>query len=277
MHPLLQTISVTVLVPAAVAALLVLFSAVAAPGRWRSALVACGLGAAWCAGVWWAVRAPRWPAVQAADWHFYAVVLATAMVLITPWWRGAAAPRAIAGFVFLAVVFAVMTHRFLAGLWPAAGAWLWPAGCGLLALLAAYGIGVSGRRMQAAVTASGLMLFAVLCSAALVLGGSASLAHAAGIFAAASGAAWLVSLALRRQVDLLPTGWVAAVILGGLLLSGVAYAQLPLGAALLLGLTWPLAAVVTWLGRHGAGAFRVALFLGSILVPGALAVWLAKG
>jgi len=277
MHPLLQTILVTVFAPAAVAGFFVLVSALAAPGRWRSALVACGLGVAWCTGVWLAVRAPRWPAVQATDWHFYAVVLAAGAVLVTPWWRGAAAPRAMAGWVFLSAVFAVMTHRFLAGLWPTAGAWLWPVGAGALALLAALAVGTVGRRVQAAVTASGLMSLAILSSAALVLGGSASLAHAAGIFAAASGAAWLVSWALRRQVDMLPAGFVAAVILGGLILQGVIYAQLRPASALLLALAWPLAAGVVWFGRHGSGASRVALCLGAIVVPGVLAVWLAKG
>lgn len=277
MHPLLQTILVTVLVPAAVAAFFVLVSALAAPGRWRSALVAGGLGAAWCTGVWLAVRAPRWPAVQAADWHFYAVVLAAGAVLVTPWWRGAAAPRAVAGWVFLAASFAVITHRFLSGLWPAAGAWLWPVGAAALALLAAFAVGAVGRRVQAAVTASSLMSFAVFCSAALVLGGSASLAHAAGIFAAACGAAWVVSWALRRQVDMLPAGFVAAVILGGLILQGVVYAQLRPSSALVLALAWPLAAGVGWFGRHGSGASRVFLCLGAIVVPGALAVWLTKG
>lgn len=277
MHPLLQTILVTVLAPAAVAAFFVLVSALAAPGRWRSALVACGLGVAWCTGVWLAVRAPRWPAGQAADWQFYAVVLAAGAVLVTPWWRGAAAPRAVAGWVFLAAFFAVMTHRFLAGLWPAAGAWLWPVGGAALALLAAFAVGAVGRRVQAAVTTSGLMSFAVLCSAALVLGGSASLAHAAGSFAAACGAAWIVSWGLRRQVDMLPAGFVAAVIMGGLIMQGVIYAQLPPASALLLALAWPLAAGAAWLGRHGSGMSRVVLSLGTIVVLGVLAVWLAKG
>jgi hypothetical protein len=277
MHPLLQTVLVTVLAPAAVAAGFVLLATVAAPGRWRSALVACGIGAAWCTGLWWAVRAPRWPALQAADWHFYAVAAASVVVLITPWWRGAAVGRWVGGFVFFAATFAVMLHRYLAGLWPAPSAWLWPIGGAGLALLFAAAVGASGRRVQAAVTLCGLMIFGVLSSGALVLGGSATLAHAAGIFAAGCGAAWVISLLLRRQVDLLPVAFMAAVILGGLLLQGVVYAQLRPVAALVLAAAWPLAATVAWLARHRSGTTRVALFLVALVLPAVWAVWLAGG
>jgi len=277
MHPLLQTVLVTVFVPAAVAAGFALVSTRVPPGRGRGAVLAWGLGAAWCAGLWLAVRAPRWPAVQASDWHFFAVAAASFAVLVTPWWRGGASRRWLAGFLFFAVFFAVMLHRYLAGLWPAPVAWLWPVGGALLAVVSAAAVGVSGRHVQAAATVAGVLFFAVLSSGALVMGGSASLAHASGILAAACGGGWVISLLLRRQVDMLPVGFVAAAICGGLLLQGVVYAQLPAWSALILALTWPAAAVVTWLARRIPGAWRVALFLVVVVVPSLAAVWLAKG
>jgi hypothetical protein len=277
MHPLLQTVLVTVLVPAAVAGAFVLVAAWTAPGRWRSALWGGGLGVAWCTGVWLAVRAPRWPAVQASDWHFFAVAVAAVVVMVTPWWRGRAVWRWWGGVLFFGVVFALILHRFLAALWPAPGAWLWPAGAAALAVVSAAAVGLAGRQVQAAATAAGLMSFGILSSAALVLGGSASLAHASGILAAACGAAWAVSLLLRRQVDMLPAGFVAATVFGGLLVQGVVYAQLRPVSALVLALTWPAAAVVAKLARHASGGWRTALFLGAVVAPAAIAVWLANG
>jgi hypothetical protein len=274
MHPLIQTILLTVLAPAAVAGLCGLLSSLAAPGRWRSGLIAAGVGAAWCVGVWLTVRAPAWPPKQASDWHFLAVVLAMTSALVTPWWRGTSPWRPFAGFVFFAAAFAMMTRRFLVGLWPGAGAWFWPLGSGALALASAYGVGAVGRYVQAAVTLAGLVVFAMPVSVVLTLAGAASLGHAAGVFASACGAAWLVAFMFRRQVDMHPTGWVAATVLGGLVLQGVVFGGVRPAAALLLALAWPLAAFVAWLLRRGAGSWRVAFTVGALAICGAGAVWL---
>ena len=48
MHPLIQTIVPTVLVPVAVCGVSVLAASVLPPGRWRGALVGAGAAAAWC-------------------------------------------------------------------------------------------------------------------------------------------------------------------------------------------------------------------------------------
>lgn len=274
MHPLLQTILLTVLAPAAVAGSCVLLASLAAPGRWRSALIAAGVGAAWCVGVWLTVRAPGWPPKQASDWHFLAVVLVAAATLVTPWWRGVSVWRPLGGFVFWAAAFALVVRRFLAGIWPAAGAWIWSLGTGALALLSAYAVGAVGHYVQAAVTLAGLVFFSVPASVVLTLAGAASLGHSAGIFASACGAAWLVSFLLRRQVDMYPVGWVAATVLGGILLQGVVFGGVRPASALLLAVAWPLAAAVAWLLRRGAGSWRVAFTVGALAACGCGAVWL---
>ena len=274
MHPLIQTMLLTVLAPAAVAGFCVLLASLAAPGRWRSALMAAGIGLAWCVGVWLTVRAPDWPPKQASDWHFLSVTLATAATLVAPWWRGTSPWRPFAGLVFFGTTFALILRRFLTGLWPGAGAWWWPVGSGALALASAYGVGAVGHYVQAAVTLAGLVIFTVPVSVVLTLAGAASHGHAAGVFASACGAAWLVSFVLRRQVDLHPTGWVAATVLGGILLQGVVFGGARPGAALLLALAWPMTASVAWLLRRGAGSWRVAFTVGTLVVCGAGAVWL---
>ncbi len=274
MHPLLQTGLLTVLGPAVVAVLFLLAASLAAPGRWRSALAAVGLCVAWGVVVWWLVRAPGWPPLQASDWHFYGVALAAVAVLITPWWRGLVVWRLLAGFVFFAVLSGLIIQGFTDGLWAGPKFWLGPAGVAVLAVLGAASVGTVGHFVQAAATFFLLMVFSLLCSVVLVLGGAASLGQGAIICAAACGGAGLVSLLIRRQVDLLPVGFVAATILGGLLLQGVVDGGLPGRAALVLALAWPVLAVVAWALRRGAGSWRVALTLLVLLLPGAAAVWL---
>jgi len=273
MHPLLQTGLVTVLAPAVVAALFLLAASVAPPGRWRSALAALGLAAGWGLGVWLAVRPPRWPPVQSSDWFFFGVALAAVLVVITPLWRGSSWPRVAGGLIFLAVVFGLVVQRYLAGQWPGPVFWLVPLAAAGLALLGVASAGSVGHSVQAAATFFLLMVFSVFVSVALTLAGSASYGHMAGILASACGAAWIVSLLLRRQVDLVPVGFVAGVILGGLLLQGIIFSNLPLRSALVLAAAWPATAVAAWLLRRGAGTWRVALTVVALIVPMALGLW----
>lgn len=278
MHPLIEPILLTVLVPAGAAAIFLLVASVVAPGPWRGAVAACGLVVAWCLGVWLAVRVPRWPPLQASDWQFYGVLASGVLVLaVIPWWRGQTAGRALAGLIFFAVFLGLIVQRFLLGLWPGPGFWLWPAGAAALALLSTAAIGAIGHSVQAAATFFTLMLFSLFVSGALTLGGAASLGHAAGVSAAACGAAWLISLLLRRQVDLLPTGFVMATLLGGLILQGVIYANLSGRAALILAMILPMAAIVALVLRRGSGSWRAALTLLVVLILGALAVLWVRG
>jgi len=274
MHPLFQTMVLTVLVPAASAALLMLGAVLAPPGHGRNAMAALGLAFGWCAGVWWAVRVPHWPPAQAADWQFYVVVVAAALVLAAPLWRGRWRWRWLAAFAFGIVFFAVLLQRVLAGWWPGLGAWIWPAGLAGLAVANAAAVERVGHSVQAAWTLFGLTAFAVAVSVALALGGSAALGHMAGIMAAAGGAMWLVSWVFRRQVGFAAVAFVAALILGGLLAQGVLIAGLKPGAALLLAAGWPMAAAGAWVCRHGSGRVRATAVLGLLLLPAAISLWL---
>jgi hypothetical protein len=264
MHPLLQTILLTVLVPAMVAGCFALAASWLPPGRWRNGMVAAGLAAAWCAGSWLAVRVPRWPAMQAADWQFYAVAVAGAVASLTPVWGARRTWRWLAGFAFFLLFFMLLLQRVLAGLWPGPGAFVWPAGLAALALVNTGAASRVGHSVQAAWTFFALLVFSVLTSALLALSGAASLAHGAGLMALACGGIWLVSWALRRQMDLGPGAFVAVVILGGLLVQGLFLSGLKGQAALVVGLVWPAAAGLAWLLRHRTGAFRATLIVVSV-------------
>lgn len=259
MHPLLQTMLLTVAVPAAVAGGFVLAASGMPPGRWRSGLVAAGLAVAWCAGSWLAVRAPRWPAQQASDWQFYAVAVAGVVVLLTPFADVRRAWRWLAGFVFFALFFALLLQRMLAGLWPEPGAFVWPLGLAALALINAGAVSRVGHSVQAAWTFFALIIFSSSAAALLALSGSASLGHSAGLLASACGGVWLVAALLRRQLEMGPTGFVAATIGAGLLAQGVLLSDLKPWAALLVACSWPAASMVSWLLRHRSGRVRAPL------------------
>ncbi|MBE2180367.1 MAG: hypothetical protein IAE97_07835 [Chthoniobacterales bacterium] len=276
MHPLVQTIVPTVLVPAAVCGVSVLAASLLPPGRWRGALVGAGAAAAWCLGVWFAVRTPRWPPMQAADWQFYAVMVAGLVALVFPWGATTAWQRGMSGFVFFAVFFVLLAHRFLAGLWPGMAAMAWPAGLAAFALLNVWAVAGVARSVQAAATCGAIMVFSVLVSAGLALGGAATLGHSAGILAAAAGAAWVVSWTLRRQMDGLPAAFAATVVLGGLLGQGVLFGGLDPAAAIWFGAAWPVAAMATRVLRHCGGKLRVGFVLGVLAGCGGVALWQIK-
>ena len=261
MHPLIQTMLLTALVPSLVAGVFALTASWLPPGRWRSGVVAAGLAVAWCAGSWLAVRAPRWPAMQAADWQFYAVAAAGVIALITPFLDLKRAWSWLAGFVFFAVFFALLLQRMLAGLWPGPGALVWPLGLAALALINAGAVSRVGHSVQAAWTFFALLVFSVFSSALLTLSGAVSLGHSAGLLASACGAVWLVSWALRRQVEMGPTGFVAATIGVCLLTQGVVLSDLKPWTALLVASSWPAASMVSWLLRHRSGRVRASLTL----------------
>jgi hypothetical protein len=275
MHPLIQTMLLTALVPSLVAGFFALAASWVPPGRWRSGLVAAGLAVAWCAGSWLAVRAPRWPAMQAADWQFYAVASAGVIALITPFLNLKRAWSWLAGFVFFAVFFALLLQRMLAGLWPGPGALVWPLGLAALALINAGAVSRVGHSVQAAWTFFALLVFSVFSSALLTLSGAVSLGHSAGLLASACGGVWLVSWALRRQVDLGLAAFVSSIILGGLLVQGLFFGGLPWPAALVMGVAWPAAAVLSFLTRHGAGVWRAAVATVLIAVAGGVALLIA--
>jgi hypothetical protein len=269
MHPLIQTMVLTVLLPAVVGGAFMLAAALVSPGRWRNAMAALGLAAGWGLGVWWTVRVPHWPPGQAADWQFCAVAAAAMLALITPVWRTPFRWQWLAGFAFYALFFALLLQRILAGLWPGPGAWIWPAGLAALALLNAAAVERVGHSVQAAWTFFGLTAFSVVLSAGLMLAGSAALGHTAGIMAAACGAMWLVAWALRRQLGMGQAGFVVVVIAGGLLAQGVHLAGLKPVAALLFAVGWPAAALAAWVLRHGSGKVRAVVVILLLLAPSA--------
>ena len=264
MHPLGQTILLTVLVPATLAGCFALAASWLPPGRWRSGMVAAGLAAAWCAGSWLAVRVPRWPAMQAADWQFYAVAVAGTVASLTPVWGARRTWRWLAGFAFFSLFFLLLLQRVLAGLWPGPGAYVWPTGLAALALVNTGATSRVGRSVQAVWMFFSLLVFSVLTSALLAFSGAASLAHGAGLMASACGGIWLVSWVLRRQMDLGPGAFVAVVILSGVLVQGLFLSGLKGPPALMVGLAWPAAAGSAWLLRHRTGAFRVTLVVVSV-------------
>lgn len=275
MPPAVQIIFLTILVPAGLAGVFALAASVVPPGRGRNALMALGLAVAWCAGVWLAVRVPRWPPVQASDWQFYAVVVAGAVVAVVP---AAVAPwpyRWVAAWAAGFAFFQLLVPRIASGIFPGWPLLLGPAALSAVLLLSAAGIALNGRSLQAAWTFFGLMLFALMLSAAITLGGSASLGQAAGVFAASCGAVWLVSWMLRRQTNPAAAGWVAAVALGGLLAQSVAYAEMPPVGAALFCAAWPAAALACWVLRGISGTWRGAVAM--MLVGGltGVGVWLA--
>lgn len=261
MHPLAEPALLTVLVPGGVTALCVLTASLLPPGRWRGSLVAAGTAAGWCLGIWLAVRTPRWPPAQAADWQFASVAAAGVAAVLLPFatirtgWRFAGAA------LFFTLLFALVAWRFLAGLWPAPAAFAWPAGLALAATLNVWAIATAARSIQAAAAAFGLLVFSLLASAALALAGSAVLGHSFGILAAVAGAAWIVSWVLRRQLDPLPAAFVATTVYGGLLAQGLLFGGLPPSAAACLAAAWPTAAVVAALLRSARGHLRVVFVL----------------
>lgn len=268
MHPLLQTMVLTVLVPAVIAGVVLLLAAWVPPGRERNALVGLGLAGAWCVGVWVTVRSPLWPPGQAADWQFYGVVAAGLLAGVTLLWRWPWRWQWLAGGVFLVGFFALLLQRILSGLWPGPGAWAWPLGLGVLALLNAASISRVGHSVQGAWTFVALTGFSVLLSAGLALGGSAALGHAAGILAAACGAMWLVAWAFRRQIGFGPVALVFVVAAGGLLSQGILLAACRPMIGLVLAFSWPLAAVAASALRHGAGVVRAGVIFACVVGPG---------
>jgi hypothetical protein len=276
MHPLIQTMVLTVLLPAVAGGAFMLAAALVPPGRWRNTMAALGLAAGWGLGVWWTVRVPHWPPGQAADWQFYAVVAAAVLALITPAWRTPFRWQWLAGFVFYALFFALLLQRVLAGLWPEQGVWIWPAGLAALALLNATAVERVGHSVQAAWTLFGLTAFSVVVSAGLTLAGSMALGHAAGILASAAGAMWVVAWVWRRQFSLGAVAFVATLIVGGLLAQGVLLAGLKPAVALLWSAGWPAAAAVAWLLRHRSGVVRGAVVSLLLLGP-AVAVLVLLG
>lgn len=276
MHPLIHTIVPTVLVPVVVCGLSVLAAAVLPPGRWRGAVIGAGTAAAWCLGVWLAVRTPRWPPMQAADWQFYAVVIAGILALVFPWGSTTVWQRGAAGFVFFAAFFVLLAHRFLVGLWPGLAAIAWPAGLAVLAVLNVWAVAGVARSVQAAATSCGIMIFSMLASAGLALGGAATLGHSAGILAAAAGAAWVVSWVWRRQMDSLPAAFAATVVLGGLLTQGVLFGGLNPVAALWFGAAWPAASLAARALRQGGGKLRVGFVMGVLAACCGAALWQLK-
>lgn len=275
MHPLIQTILLTVLVPATVAGCFALAASWLPPGRWRSGMVAAGLAAGWCAGSWLAVRVPRWPAMQAADWQFYAVAAAGVLALVGPIRNAARAWRWLAGFFFFAVFFALLLQRVLVGLWPGPGVLAWPLGLAAVSLLNAGAVERVGRSVQAAWTFFILVVFAVPLSALLTLSGAASIGHGVGLLASACGGSWLVAWGLRRQVDFGPVGFVVAVVLGGLIGQGVFFGGLGASSAGLAALAWPAATGSVWLVRQGSGKIRAGFATAVVAAFGGVALWLA--
>ena len=275
-HPLLQTILLTVLVPAAVAGLFAFVAAGLPPGRWRSGMLAFGLALAWCVGWWLTVRAPRWPAVEAADWQFFAVAITGLWAFLSPLQEAPRPWRWLAGFAFFAVLFGLLLQRVLTGLWPDLGALVWPLGLAALALVNIGAMARVGHSVQAAWTFFALMVFSVSASALLVLSGAASFGHGLGLMAAACGSIWLVSWCLRRQVDLAPVALVAVTIAGGLLVQGLFFAGLKAWPALLVALAWPAAAGAVWLLRQGSGTFRASFAVAVVAALGGGALWLAR-
>lgn len=274
-HPLLPNILLTALLPAAVAGFIAFVASWLPPGRWRSGFVALGLAIAWCAGSWLAVRVPRWPPAQAADWQFLAVALAGLLAFAAPLREAPRAWRWLASFFFFAVFFALLLQRILAGLWPGPGAMVWPLGLGALALANAGAVARVGHSVQAAWTFFALVLFTVLVSALLALAGAASLGHGIGLLASACGGMWLVSWGLRRQVDLGPAAFVVTLICGGLLVQGLFFAGLKAQATLVVGLAWPVASGVAWLLRHASGVIRAGAVTAVVAACGGAALWLA--
>lgn len=276
MHPWVQVLVPTVLVPVAVCGVFFLAASIAPPGRWRGALTGAGLAAAWCAGVWFAVRVPRWPPLQAADWQFCAVAAAGLLALSFPAVSTTAKRGGLAGFAFFAVFFTLLAWRFLASLWPGWAAWAWPAGLAALAVSNVWGVACVGRSVQMAAASFAVMMSGVLVSAGLAMGGSVALGHSAGILAAAAGGAWVVSWLLRRQSDPVPAAFVITVVLGGLLAQGVLFGGLNPAAAAWFGGAWPAAALVSRLARHTSGQLRVGFILGTLAGCCGAALWQVK-
>jgi hypothetical protein len=263
MHPLLQTMLLTVFVPSVIAGAVLLVASWFPPGRWRDGLTASGLAAAWCTGMIATVRWPQWPPLQAADWQFYGVLTVGALALVSPWWKQSLRGRWLAGLVLASLFFVLLLHR----LWHPPMLLWGPVLLGGGVLLSAVAVERVGRYIQATWTFFALTVFAVMVSTALMLGGSAMLGHAAGLLAAASGAMWVVSAIWRRQLGLAQTGFVVAILLGGLLAQGVLLSSMPRSAALLLSVAWWLAAVIAWLLRHGSGQVRAIIVTLLVLAP----------
>lgn len=226
-------------------------------------------------GVWLAVRTPRWPPAQAADWQFAAVAAAGLAAALLPLgtmrplarWAGAGA--------FFAAFSVLLSQRFLAGLWPAPAALLWPAGLALAATLNVLAIASVARSIQAAAAAFGILVWSLLASATLGLAGSAVLGHSAGILASVAGAAWAVSWIFRRQLDALPAAFVVTTISAGLLSQGMFFGGLEPRSAACFAAAWPASAVMARLLRHAAGHLRVTVTLITLTAFGAAGLAMA--
>lgn len=269
---MIQTMLLTVLVPAVIAGGWRLMVGWFSPGRWRDGLTAAGLAAAWCTGMVATVRWPQWPPSQAADWQFYGVLVAGFLALVSPWWKQPLRGRWLAGLVLSSLFFVLLLHR----LWHPPMLLWGPVLLGVAVLLNAIAVERVGRYIQATWTFFVLTFFAVMVSTALMLGGSAVLGHAAGLLAAACGAMWVVSAIWRRQLGLAQTGFVVAILLGGLLAQSVLLSDMPRSAALLLTVAWWPAAVIAWLLRQGSGQVRAIIVALLVLAPCLAAVILLR-
>ncbi len=277
MSELLPAALATVLWPAMAAGLLALVGSLLPPGHGRNACFALGLAAGWLLGQWLAVRPPRWPPVAGVDWQYGCFAAAIAPVLLPAWWNRSPARTAAWMLPASALSFLLIFLGLVRNTWTLPSAALWISGAAVWVSLTALSLPAVGRSLQAGWTLGLLLLFCAGTAALLVLGGAASFGHSAGVLAAAVGGMWVVALVLRRQVDLGAVGWLASLLWGGLVFQGHLFASLALVPLVLLGLAWPLAAVVAGLVRSLPGKARVGLVFSVLaLTTGAalgLALW----
>jgi len=275
--PIYTVLWLGVLLPFGVAA--VVFIAArrgAAPGSWGGAIAlpaAFLIGRLSLAGWRW----PPFPPIDSTDWLVYAALAAALLGLLASLWE---MPRAAVWVERLAVsgAFVALLARPLVGhTWSSALAARWLVGATVAVALVWWALDIWTRKAPGAATAFWLMVIGSAGALVLVFGRSAFLGQSAGGLAAGLGAAWVVSMLLRRR-GVLARGAVPALALlfPGLLLCGHWYASVSLLQGALLAAA-PVLAALTSRGAFarmpaGRAAFVRAL---AVLIPVGLATGLA--
>lgn len=242
-------------------------------GHWGGALaLAAGYAAGYATLMGW----PPFPANTAAQWLVYLALLAGAIGLAEPWWRGKAWLRwgiwlGLGGATAWLQFGALVEHT-----WSTAQAVLWIGGLALATAALCAALDALAERRDGASLPLALWLTAATTSAVLLLTKSALLGQLAGSIAGIFGAAtvlawWAPSIRLSRGAMT-----VFGLLFVALLSQGHLYSELSLWGALLLYLA-PFAA---WLGetervKTMVPARGVLVRMGLVAIPAAIALLIA--
>jgi hypothetical protein len=239
-------------------------------GAWRAGLA---LGAGYLAGHVGTLGWPPFPAQPAEHWLAWLVPLALAAVVSETAPRTSPASRWVLRVaVFTAALF-LLTGPLREHTWSTGATATWVPLLTLLSLVLWLGIHLGAKRVTGPAPWLALVVVAAGAGAALLLGGSQSLAQLAAGLAAAAGGAFVAALFGVGLPLSPPTALVPGTVLAGLLICGHFYAEVPRVVAVLLTASPLGASLVPTSWTEGRGPFATSLLTAApVAIPVAAAV-----